>query len=244
MLKGKVALISGGSRGIGRAIALRFAEEGADVAILYASRAELAEEVCASIRKKGRRATSYACDVSDYAAVKAVVDMVKKEFGSIDVLVNNAGVIKDALLIAMKEQSYDLVLDTNLKGAFNLIRHCAPVMLRQQSGKIINISSIAGLIGNVGQANYAAAKAGLVGLTKSVARELASRHICCNAIAPGFIQTDMTAHIDESNPLMANIPLQRMGKPEEVAALAAFLAGPDSDYITGEVIRLDGGLAM
>ena len=170
---------------------------------------------------------------------------VKAEFGGVDILVNNAGITRDGLLAMMKESDYDDVVDTNLKGAFNFIRHCCPLMMKKRSGKIINITSVSGIIGNAGQANYAASKAGLIGLTKSTARELAVRGVCCNAIAPGFIATDMTAHeVAADNPLIAQIPLGRMGTPEEIAELATFLAGPASDYITGQVIQIDGGLAM
>ncbi len=244
MLKGKTALVTGASRGIGRAIALKFAEEGADIAVLYAGNAEKAREVAAKAAEYGVKAQAFQCDVSDFAAAAQTVDAVKNAFGTIDILVNNAGITKDGLVMSMKEEAFDSVIATNLKGAFNMIRHCTPVFVRRRSGRIINISSVAGLLGNPGQANYAASKAGLVGLTKSVARELASRGITCNAIAPGFIQTDMTENITQDNPLMSRIPLGRVGQPEEVAALAAFLASDAAGYITGEVIRVDGGLAM
>jgi 3-oxoacyl-[acyl-carrier protein] reductase len=182
--------------------------------------------------------------VADFEVVKQTVDAVKAAFGTIDILVNNAGVTKDGLVMTMREDAYDSVLDTNLKGAFNMIRHCSPIFVRKRSGTIINITSVAGLMGNAGQANYAASKAGLIGLTKSVARELASRGVTCNAIAPGFIQTDMPKDISADNPVMAGIPLGRVGKPEDVAEVAAFLAQDCAGYITGEVIRVDGGLAM
>lgn len=184
----------------------------------------------------GRHAAAFQCDVADFAQVKQTVAAVKAEFGGVDILVNNAGITRDGLLAMMKESDYDDVVDTNLKGAFNFIRHCCPLMMKKRSGKIINITSVSGIIGNAGQANYAASKAGLIGLTKSTARELAVRGVCCNAIAPGFIATDMTAHeVAADNPLIAQIPLGRMGTPEEIAELAAFLAGPASDYITGQV---------
>ncbi len=244
MLNGKVALVTGASRGIGRAIALKLASLGADIAVVYAGNTEKAEEVAAKAIEYGVRAEAFKCDVSDFAAVKAMVDEVKKKLGSVDILVNNAGITKDGLIMNMKEEAFDAVVDINLKGAFNLIRHCSPMLIKKRGGKIINISSVAGLMGNPGQSNYSASKAGLIGLTKSVARELAPRNICCNAIAPGFIQTDMTENITSDNPLMANIPLGRVGLPEEIAELAAFLAQDCANYITGEVIRIDGGLAM
>lgn len=244
MLNGKTALITGASRGIGRAIALKLASEGADIAVVYAGNTEKALDVVAEILTYGVKAEAFQCDVADFNAVKETVDAVKNTFGSIDILVNNAGITKDGLVMSMKEDAFDDVIATNLKGAFNMIRHCTPVFVRKRSGRIINISSVAGLMGNPGQANYAASKAGLIGLTKSVARELASRGVCCNAIAPGFIQTDMTENIAKDNPLLAGIPLGRIGQPEEIAALTAFLASDSAGYITGEVIRVDGGLAM
>ena len=245
MLNGKTALVTGGSRGIGRAIALKLASQGADIAVIYAAGAEKAQQVCDEITAMGRHAAAFQCDVADFAQVKQTVAAVKAEFGGVDILVNNAGITLDGLLAMMKESDYDDVVDTNLKGAFNFIRHCCPLMMKKRSGKIINITSVSGIIGNAGQANYAASKAGLIGLTKSTARELAVRGVCCNAIAPGFIATDMTAHeVAADNPLIAQIPLGRMGTPEEIAELAAFLAGPASDYITGQVIQIDGGLAM
>ncbi len=246
MLKDKVALITGGGSGIGKAIALKFASLGANIAVIYPAdpfQAQ-AEEVCQQVRQLGVDAAAFCCNVCDFAAVKQTVTAIKNHFGSIDILVNNAGIARDGLLITAKEDDFDSVIDTNLKGAYNMIRHCSPIMLKQRSGKIINMSSIAGIIGNIGQTNYSASKAGLIGLTKSTAKELASRHIYCNAIAPGFIATNMTENIDQSNPLFAQIPLHRKGQPEEVAELAAFLAGDCSNYITGEVIKIDGGLAI
>lgn len=244
MLNGKVAIITGASRGIGRAVALKFAELGADIAVIYAGNEEKAQEVVNKAREYSVRAEAFKCDVSDFSAVKETVEEVKKMLGTVDILVNNAGITKDSLIMSMKEEAFDSVVDINLKGAFNMIRHCCPIFVRKRSGKIINISSVAGLLGNPGQANYSASKAGLIGLTKSVARELASRNVCCNAIAPGFIRTDMTENISSDNPLMASIPLGRIGLPEEIAELAAFLAQDYANYITGEVIRIDGGLAM
>jgi len=245
MLKGKTAVITGGSRGIGAAIAVKFASLGADVAIVYAGNYEAAMKVCELCRiKHGVKANTFCCDVSDFNASKKAVSDIRNEFGSIDILVNNAGITRDGLIAAMKEEDFDRVISTNLKGAFNMIRHCSPIFIKNHSGKIINISSVIGLMGNAGQANYAASKAGLIGLTKSIARELAGRNITCNAIAPGFINTDMTMSIDESGEFIKEIPLKRIGTPQEVAEVAAFLAGNCSDYITGELIRVDGGMAM
>ena len=244
MLKGKVALVTGGSRGIGEAIALKLAACGADIAVIYAGNEEKARDVCDRAEKLGVKAAAFKCDVADHSAVKETVAQVAKTLGTVDILVNNAGITKDGLIFTMKEADYDAVMDTNLKGAFNMIKHCASGFLKKKSGKIINISSVSGLMGNPGQANYSASKAGIIGLTKAVARELAPRNICCNAIAPGFIATDMTEDLSEGNVLIKNIPLGRMGTARDVAELAAFLAGGASDYITGEIIRVDGGLAM
>jgi len=241
-LNGKIALVTGASRGIGKAVALKLASLGADVAVIYSGNAELAAEVCDEARKSGVRSAAFQCDVSDFAMAKETIEAVKSEFGTVDILVNNAGITRDGLILAMKEDAFDSVVDVNLKGVFNMIRHCTPIFVKKRFGKIINISSIAGMIGNAGQANYSAAKAGVIGLTKSVARELASRNVCCNAVAPGFIDTDMTKDIGSDNPLMAAIPLGRVGLPEEVAELVAFLCC--ADYITGEVVRVDGGLGI
>lgn len=242
MLKGKTALITGASRGIGAAVAEHLAAQGADLALVYAGSRDLAEALCARCAQQyGIKAQAYQCDVADFAAVKALVGEVKKEFGTVDILVNNAGVTQDGLLAMMKEESFDRVLDVDLKGAFNFIRHCTPLFLRQKGGAIVNISSVSGLIGNPGQANYSAAKAGLIGLTKAVAKELAPKGITCNAVAPGFIATDMTKDLQD-NSLLAAIPLGRMGQPEEVAQAVAFLAS--APYITGEVLRVDGGIAI
>ena len=244
MLKGKVALITGASRGIGRAIALKYAQCGAEVAVIYSGNAEKAEAVCEEARSFQVRAGAFCCDVSDFSKVKETVAAVKKSFGRIDVLVNNAGIAKDGLIMTMKEEAFDAVVDINLKGAFNMTKHCAAEFVKNRSGKIINISSVAGIIGNAGQSNYSASKAGVIGLTKAVARELAPRNVCCNAIAPGFIKTDMTEDLPTDNRLMQSIPLGRVGLPEDVAELAAFLASDSANYITGEVIRVDGGLAI
>lgn len=242
MLKGKTAIVTGGSRGIGRAIARKLAALGADIAIIYAGNAEAAVNVCRQLREEcGVKAEAYRCDVADFAAVKETVAGIKADFGTAHILVNNAGITRDGLLAMMKEDDYDAVLDTNLKGAFNMIRHCAGLFIRNREGCIINIASVAGIMGNAGQCNYSASKAGLVGLTKSAARELAPKGIRCNAIAPGFIMTDMTDG-QADNPLLERIPLGRMGWPDEVADAAAYLAS--AEYVTGTVLCVDGGIAM
>lgn len=242
-LEGKIALVTGGSQGLGRAIALKLAENGADIAIVYVGPEGPALETCKDIEAMGRRVKAYVCDVRDEQAVEATVKAVKEDFGAPDILVNNAGVTRDTLMISMKDTDYDLVLDINLKGAFHMTRACYRDFMRKKYGKIINISSIAGLVGNAGQVNYAASKAGLIGMSKSIAKELGSRGVCCNCIAPGFIETDMTKDIKEDNPLLQQVPMKRMGSPEDVANAALFLASPESDYITGETLRVDGGLA-
>lgn len=246
MLKNKVAVITGASRGIGKAIALEFAAIGADLALIYAGNREAAEQTVEQAQLFGVSAIAYRCDVRSFQTVKATVDEILSAFGFVDILVNNAGITRDGLLLSMSEESFDDVMDTNLKGTFNMIRHLYPHMMKRRSGTIINISSVSGLRGNAGQANYSSAKAGIVGLTKTVARELASRNVTCNAIAPGYIETDMTAKLSEKTAQAAleMIPLKRMGKPEEVAKLAAFLASDSARYITGEVIRIDGGLCI
>ena len=243
-LSAKTAIVTGGSRGIGRAVALKLASRGVNIAVVYAGNTEMAEAVCAEAAAMGVTAIPYQCDVADFAAVKRTVAAIKKAFPSVDILVNCAGITRDGLLAMMKEDQYDAVLDTNLKGTFNFIRQCTPIFMKARGGKIINISSVAGIMGNPGQANYSASKAGVIGLTKSVARELASRNVCCNAIAPGMIETDMTAGFSDEDPIVKNIPLGRRGQPEEIAALVSFLAGDEANYITGEVIRVDGGLAI
>ena len=242
MLKGKTAVVTGGSRGIGKAICLKFAENGADIAFLYAGNTAKAEETVKELEGLGVKAKAYQCNVADADAVAAVVKEIVKDFGGIQILVNNAGITKDKLLPMMKAADFDAVIDTNLKGAHNMTKGVYPLFLKQKGGKIINISSVSGLTGNPGQANYSASKAGVIGLTKSVAKELASRGVCCNAIAPGFIATEMTQAL-ENDTLKDAIPMKRFGEAEEVAKLALFLASEHSDYITGEVIRIDGGLA-
>ena len=244
MLKGKTAIVTGGSRGIGAAICKRFAEQGANIALLYAGNTQKAEETKAALQEMGVKAEAYQCNVADAEQVAAVCKQIIKDFGGADILVNNAGITKDKLVPMMKVPDFDSVVDTNLKGAFYMIKQLHPVFMKQKSGKIINISSVSGLMGNPGQTNYSASKAGLIGLTKSVAKELASRNVNCNAIAPGFVATDMTENLSENNALIDHIPMKRFAQPEDIANLALFLASDQSDYITGEVIRIDGGLAM
>lgn len=246
MLTDKVALVTGAARGIGRAIALTLAENGAFVIVNYNGSKERAEEVVELIRNKGGNAEAIRCNVADFSESENMVKDVLARHKKVDILVNNAGITRDNLVMRMSEEEYDAVLDTNLKGAFNMIRHLSRAFLKQRSGKIINISSVSGVMGNAGQANYAASKAGLIGLTKSVARELASRNVCVNAVAPGFIRTDMTDALPENvqENIHKMIPLAKMGMPEDVANLVLFLAGEQSNYITGQVIHVDGGMAM
>ncbi len=244
MLKGQTAIVTGGSRGIGAAVCEALVQNGADVALLYAGNKERAQQTVEKLLTYGVRARAYRCDVADYEQAAHTVQQIRETFGRVDILINNAGITRDKLVMSMKPADFDEVLQTNLTGAFHMIKQVYPIFARQKSGKIVNISSVSGLMGNAGQANYAASKAGLVGLTKSVAKELASRGICCNAVAPGFIQTDMTEKFVDNEALLQQIPQKRMGRPEEVAALVLFLVSPRADYITGEVIRIDGGLAM
>lgn len=244
MLKGKNAIVTGASRGIGRAIAIKFAELGANVVLNYRSDINSVQEVVKEIESKGVKALAIQGDVSSFEDSKKIIDETMEKLGSVDILVNNAGITKDSLIMRMKEEEFDKVIEVNLKGVFNCIKHAIPVMVKQRSGKIINISSVVGLSGNAGQANYAAAKAGIIGLTKSVAKEIASRGITANAIAPGFIQTDMTETLGEKvkENIKANIPLKRLGSPEDIANTAAFLASDMASYITGQVISVDGGM--
>lgn len=246
MLTGKVALITGASRGIGRQIALTLAQNGATVVINYNGSAQKAEETAEEIRNAGGSAVTYQCDVSDFSQSEKMVQDVIAQHKKVDILVNNAGITRDGLLMRMSESDYDAVMNTNLKGAFNMTRHLSKYFLKQRSGKIINITSVSGVTGNAGQANYAAAKAGMIGLTKSVARELASRGICVNAVAPGFIQTEMTEKLSETvqETIKKTIPLGRMGTTQDVADMVLFLAGDHSDYITGQVFHVDGGMVM
>jgi len=245
MLKDKVALITGAGRGIGRAIALCFARNGADVAVSDVV-AESAEAVAQEIANLGRRSIAVACDVTDPKAVKAMVERVVAEFSHLDILVNNAGITRDRLIVGMRDDDWDAVLDVNLKGAFYCTRAALRPMGKQRFGRIINIASIVGIIGNRGQANYAASKAGLIALTKTVAKEMASRGITANAIAPGFIQTEMTEKLPEEykKALLEQTPLGRMGTADEVASCALFLASDLASYVTGHVLRVDGGMAM
>lgn len=243
---GKTALITGGSRGIGKAVCLELAQKGANIVLCYSGREDAAQETASACRALGVQAVAVQCDVSDAKQVQNLIDTALEQFHSLDILVNNAGITKDNLIIRMSEDDFDDVISTNLKGAFLCIKTAARVMMRQRYGRIINISSVVGLRGNAGQANYAASKAGIIGLTKSLAKELASRGITVNVIAPGFTQTDMTAGLPEGikNDLLRSIPAGRFGTSEEIAKAAAFLASEDAAYITGQVLSVDGGMAM
>jgi len=245
-LKGKTAVVTGGSRGIGRAIALKLASCGANVVVNYTRNSKAADEVVAEIKAMGSSGMAVKADVSIASEVENLVNEVLKTFGSIDILVNNAGITRDNLIIRMTEKEFDEVINTNLKGAFICTKAVSRVMIKQKSGKIINVSSVVGIVGNAGQSNYAAAKAGLIGFTKSMAKELAKRGINVNAVAPGFIQTDMTSVLPENvkEEFLKSIPLMRIGKPEDIANTVLFLASEYSDYITGQVINIDGGMVM
>lgn len=246
MLTGKVALITGASRGIGRQIALTLAEYGAAVIVNYNGSRERAEEVVAEITDKGGSAVAYQCSVSDYEACGTMITEMLARFGHIDILVNNAGITRDNLVMKMTPEDFDAVIDTNLKGTFYTIKHMYRAFLKQRAGRIINLTSVSGLLGNAGQANYAASKAGVVGLTKSMARELASRNITVNAVAPGFIDTEMTQAMTEAarEATLQQIPLKRVGIPEDIAETVAFLASDKAGYITGQTISVDGGMHM
>ena len=244
-LANQIAVVTGAGRGIGRAIALRFAAEGADV-VCVSRTAENSASVAEEVRALGRKAWAVALDVADDAAVAAAGEKILADAGRVDILVNNAGVTRDGLIMRMSEADWDTVLDTNLRGAFVVTKSFVRAMIKQRAGRIINVASVIGLIGNAGQANYAASKAGLIGFTKSLARELASRGITANAIAPGFIETDMTSGLKEElkAALLGQIPLQRFGQAEDIAQAALFLAGPGSRYVTGQVLTVDGGMVM
>ncbi|MFT8315901.1 MAG: 3-oxoacyl-[acyl-carrier-protein] reductase [Clostridium sp.] len=245
-LKGKTAIVTGASRGIGRAIALRLADMGANLVLNYRSSIQSTEDIIKEIEEKGVKAIAVQADISRFEEAEKLVKAAVDTFTSIDILVNNAGITKDGLLLRMKEEDFDSVINVNLKGAFNTIKHVSGIMLKQRSGKIINISSVVGITGNVGQLNYAAAKAGILGLTKSAARELGSRGITVNAVAPGFIQTDMTEVLSDKvkENVKGTIPLKTLGTPEDVANLVGFLATDMASYITGQVINVDGGMVM
>lgn len=246
MLTGKNALVTGAGRGIGKAIALELAAKGAFVIVNYNGSKDAAEQTVAEIKAAGGDAVAYQCSVSDYEACGAMITALIKEYTHIDILVNNAGITRDGLLMKMSEEDFDAVINTNLKGCFNTIRHMSRYFLKQRAGKIINISSVSGILGNAGQANYSASKAGVIGLTKAVARELASRGINVNAVAPGFVETDMTDTLSDSvkENLKSQIPLGKIGHPQDIAKTVAFLASPDANYITGQVLSVDGGMAI
>jgi len=246
MLNGKTAVITGASTGIGKAIALGMAKHSANVAIIYIGDKNPALDVKKQAESFGIKAEIYECDISDFSTSKVICDKIVADFGTIDILVNNAGIIRDGLLLRMSEEDFDAVINVNLKGVFNMIKHLSRSIMKSGAGRIINISSVSGIMGNAGQANYSAAKAGVIGLTKTTAKEFAGKKVTCNAIAPGFIETDMTANLPQSVKDYADnsIPLKRMGTADEVANTAVFLASDMSSYITGEVIKVDGGMCM
>ena len=243
---GKTAVVTGGSRGLGRAVCLELAKGGANVVLCYAGNEAAAGETVAACEALGAKALAVRCDVAKADEVKALMDAAVEAFGRIDILVNNAGITRDGLLMMMKEEDFDAVINANLKGAFLCMKAASRLMMKQRWGRIVNLSSVVGLRGNAGQVNYAASKAGVIGMTKSLAKELGGRGVTVNAIAPGFIDTDMTAVLPEEvrGKLLASIPLGRLGRPEDVARTAAFLAGPGGDYITGQVISVDGGMGI
>lgn len=240
-LTGKTAIVTGGSRGIGAAAAKKLASMGADIAVIDLGDGEIAADVCAEITAMGRKAKGYRCNVSDYEETKNTVDAIKNDFGGVHILINNAGITRDKLIPMMKEEDFDSVIGVNLKGAFNMIRHTAMLMVKARYGRIVNISSVAGIMGNPGQANYSASKAALIGLTKTTAKEFAKKGVTVNAIAPGFIATGMTENLGSSK-LMEEIPVGHMGTPEDIAQAVEYLVS--ASYVTGEVLRVDGGIAM
>ena len=246
MLEGKIALVTGAAKGIGRAIALALAADGATVVVNYNGSKERAEHVVEEIKALGADGMAYQCNVADTAATADMVKEVIKTYGKLDILVNNAGITRDNLIMKMSEEDFDAVIDANLKGCFNTIKAVSRQMLKQRAGRIINITSVSGILGNAGQANYAASKAGIIGLTKTMARELASRGITVNAVAPGFVDTDMTQVLPENvkEAATAQIPLGRFGKPEDIANMVAYLASEKASYITGQIISVDGGMAI
>lgn len=243
MIQEKTAIVTGGSRGIGAATAKKLASLGADIAVIYAGNEAAANAVCEECRAHGVKAEAFQCDVADFAQTKETVALIKEAFGTVDILINCAGITRDKLLAMMREDDFDAVIATNLKGTWNMIRQCCGIFIRNKGGSIVNVSSVVGLTGNAGQSNYSASKAGIIGLTKSTAKELAAKNIRCNAVAPGFIATDMTKDLGGEDSLwLKMIPLARAGEAEEVAEAIVFLA--DAAYITGEVLRVDGGMAM
>ena len=240
----KIVLVTGAGRGIGASIAKRFASEGAEVIVNYSGNDEAAQKTVDEITATGGQAQKYKCSMNDSDSVKVMIDEIIKKFGRIDILVNNAGITKDGLMLRMTDEDFDRVIDVNLKGTFNCTKYVSKYMLKQKSGKIINISSVVGLSGNAGQVNYSASKAGIIGITKSAAKELSSRGITVNAVAPGYVDTDMTKVLSDNirNEILKNIPLQRMGNVEDISNCVAFLASEDASYITGQVISVDGGM--
>jgi 3-oxoacyl-[acyl-carrier protein] reductase len=240
----KIVLVTGAGRGIGASIAKRFASEGAEVIVNYSGNDEAAQKTVDEITATGGQAQKYKCSVNDSESVKVMIDEIIKKFRRIDILVNNAGITKDGLMLRMTDEDFDRVIDVNLKGTFNCTKYVSKYMLKQKSGKIINISSVVGLSGNAGQVNYSASKAGIIGITKSAAKELSSRGITVNAVAPGYVDTDMTKVLSDNirNEILKNIPLQRMGNVEDISNCVAFLASEDASYITGQVISVDGGM--
>ena len=240
----KVAVVTGGSRGIGRAICLALAAQNCDIALIYAGNEDAANKTVSECVSLGARAVSYKCDVSDYEETEKTFKQIKADFSTFDILVNNAGITCDKLMLSMKSEEFNRVIGVNLTGCFNATKQVYGVMAKKRSGRIINISSVAGIMGNAGQTNYAASKAGVIGLTKSVAKELAPRGVCCNAICPGFVSTDMTSEFENNEAAKAAIPLGRFGKPEEIAALCAFLCSDGGAYITGQTFTVGGGMCM